>query len=64
VALSAALSNFFLVRMQVWERWLAVGGAVLLIVPGLQPTLIGLAAVSPIVLRHLLAWRRLQPAPA
>jgi hypothetical protein len=30
----------------------------------LQPTLIGLAAVSPIVLRHLLAWRRPQPAPA
>jgi TRAP transporter 4TM/12TM fusion protein len=64
VALSAALSNFFLVRMQVWERWLAVFGAVLLIVPGLQPTLIGLAAVAPIVLRHLLAWRRVQPAPA
>ncbi len=64
VALSAALSNFFLVRMQLWERWLAVFGAVLLIVPGLQPTLIGLAAVSPIVLRHLLAWRRVQPLAA
>ena len=57
-ALSAALSNFFLVRMQVWERWLAVLGAVLLIAPGLKPTLFGVAMISPIVIRHLLAWRR------
>jgi TRAP-type uncharacterized transport system fused permease subunit len=58
VALSAALSNFFLVRMQLWERWLAVLGAVLLIAPGLKPTLIGLALVAPVVVRHLIAWRR------
>jgi TRAP-type uncharacterized transport system fused permease subunit len=57
VALSAALSNFFLVKMQAWERWLAVLGAVLLIAPGLKSLLVGLALVSPIVIRHLVAWR-------
>jgi TRAP-type uncharacterized transport system fused permease subunit len=61
VALSAALSNFFLVRMQLWERWLAVFAAILLIAPGLQPTLIGLALTSPIVIRHLIAWRKTAP---
>jgi TRAP transporter 4TM/12TM fusion protein len=57
VVLSAALSNFFLVKMQAWERWLAVLGAVLLIAPGLKSLLVGLALVSPIVIRHLVAWR-------
>jgi TRAP transporter 4TM/12TM fusion protein len=61
VALSAALSNFFLVRMQLWERWLAVLGAILLIAPGLYPTLYGLALVTPIVVRHLIAWRKAPP---
>ena len=43
--------------MQAWERWLAVLGAVLLIAPGLKSLLVGLALVSPIVIRHLVAWR-------
>jgi len=64
VALSAALSNFLLVKMQSWERWLAVFGAVLLIAPGLKPTLIGLALVAPVVVRHLIAQRREVPSPA
>ena len=61
--LAAAFSNFFLVRMRTWERWLAAGAAVLMITPGLTSTLIGFAAVLPIVARHLLALR-VSPAAA
>jgi TRAP-type uncharacterized transport system fused permease subunit len=64
VALSAALSNYFLVRMQLWERWLAVLGALLLIAPGLKPTLYGLALVAPIVIRHVMAMRKPPPLAA
>ena len=44
--------------------FLAVFGAVLLIAPGLKPTLIGLALVAPVVVRHLIAQRREVPSPA
>jgi TRAP-type uncharacterized transport system fused permease subunit len=64
VALSAALSKFFLVEMRLWERWLAVFAAVLLIAPGLASTLIGIALVAPIVLRHVLALRSATAAAA
>jgi TRAP transporter 4TM/12TM fusion protein len=64
VALSAALSRFFLVEMRPWERWLAVLAAVLMIAPELTSTLIGIALIAPIVLRHMLALRSAAPAPA
>ncbi len=64
VALGAALSRFFLVGMRLWERWLAVFAAVLLIAPGLVSTLVGAALVAPIVLRHLVALRAAAPATA
>ncbi len=56
--LSAALSKFLLVEMQLWERLLAVVAAVLMIVPGLTSTLIGCATALPVVIRHVLALRR------
>jgi TRAP-type uncharacterized transport system fused permease subunit len=56
-ALAAALSDFFLVKMRPWERVVAILAAVGLIAPGLTPTLIGLAMVVPIVIRHVLALR-------
>jgi TRAP transporter 4TM/12TM fusion protein len=64
VALSAALSKFFLVEMRAWERVLATVAAVFLIAPGLNPTLIGIAMVLPIVLRHILGLRAPPAAPA
>ncbi len=64
VALSAALSRFFLVEMRAWERWLAVVAALLLIAPGLTPTLIGAALTLPIVIRHVLALRAVPAAAA
>jgi len=57
VALSAALSRYFLREMQAWERALAVGAALLLIAPGLRSTLVGLAVLAPVALRQILAWR-------
>ena len=57
VALSAALSRFFLVEMRAWERWLATLAAVLLIAPGVTPTLAGTLLLVPIVIRHVLALR-------
>jgi TRAP-type uncharacterized transport system fused permease subunit len=64
VALAAALSKFFLVPMPAWERLLAVFAAVLLIAPGLQPTLIGLALVASIIIRHGMAVMRRPPGTA
>jgi TRAP-type uncharacterized transport system fused permease subunit len=57
VALSAALSRYFLREMHAWERALAVVAALLLIAPGLRPTLLGLAVLAPVALRQVLLWR-------
>jgi TRAP-type uncharacterized transport system fused permease subunit len=64
--LAAALSKFFLVEMQRWERWLCAGAALLLIAPGLIVTLIGAALVVPVLLRQVAAWKlgRAALAPA
>jgi len=58
VMLAAALSRFFLVEMSRAEQALCGLAALLLIAPGLVPTLAGAACAVPIVLRHLLARRR------
>jgi TRAP transporter 4TM/12TM fusion protein len=57
VALSAALSRYFLREMRAWERALAVAAALLLIAPGLRPTLVGLLLLAPVVLRQFFAWQ-------
>ncbi len=55
--LAAAFSNFLLVRMQVWERLVCGLAAVLMVAPELTSTLIGVAMVVPVLIRHLLALR-------
>jgi TRAP transporter 4TM/12TM fusion protein len=60
--LAAALSKFFLVEMTRAEQALCLVAALLLIAPGLVPTLLGAALAVPVVLRHVAALRRLQPA--
>lgn len=55
--LAAALSKYFLVEMKRWEQYLCFGAAILLIAPGLTPTLIGAALAIPMLLRHVRAWR-------
>jgi TRAP transporter 4TM/12TM fusion protein len=62
--LAAALSKFFLVEMSRGEQLLCVLAALLMIAPGLAPTLVGAALAAPVLLRQLAAWRRLQHAPA
>ena len=55
--LAAALSRFFLVEMTRVEQTLCVIGALLMIAPGLTPTLVGLALALPMLWRHLAAAR-------
>jgi TRAP transporter 4TM/12TM fusion protein len=56
--LAAALSDFFLVRMRVWERCLAGAAGLLMVAPGWGPAWVGLLLVAPMVIRHLMAHRR------
>ncbi len=62
--LAAALSDYLLVRMRTWERWICGGAAFLMVVPGLVSTLVGLALVVPVLLRHVASMRRPAAAPA
>jgi TRAP transporter 4TM/12TM fusion protein len=57
-ALAAALSKFFLTEMEGWERALCIVAALLLIAPGLIPTLIGAGLLVPVLLRQFAAHRR------
>ena len=58
VALAAALSKFFLVEMKRWEQGVCIVAALLLIAPGLTPTLMGTALLIPVVLFQLAASKR------
>ena len=55
--LAAAFSNYLLVRMQLWERLVCGLAAVLMVAPELTSTLIGVAMVVPVLIRHLAALR-------
>ena len=57
--LAAALSKFFLVEMKPWERVVCVIAALLLIAPGLTPTLLGAALSVPVLLRQVAGWKLL-----
>jgi TRAP transporter 4TM/12TM fusion protein len=56
--LAAALSKFLLVEMLRSEQWVCGVAALLMIAPGLLPTLAGIVIASPVVLRHVVAMRR------
>jgi TRAP transporter 4TM/12TM fusion protein len=58
--LAAALSKFFLVEMTRAEQALCIVAALLMIAPGLLPTLVGVALACPMLLRQWMAHRRLQ----
>jgi UPF0716 family protein affecting phage T7 exclusion len=40
------------------EQWVCGIASLLMIAPGLVPTLVGVAIASPVVLRHVVAMRR------
>ncbi len=60
--LAAALSKFMLVEMKRGEQALCLAAALLMIAPGLVPTLIGAALALPVLLHQLAAHRRLRGA--
>lgn len=63
--LGAALSRYFLVEMTRWEQWLCIVAAILMVIPGLTSTLIGLALTLPMVVRQLAARRTgIGPTPS
>ena len=63
--LAGALSKYFLVEMTRAEQALCLLAALLMIAPGLLPTLLGLVLATPMLLRHLVARRAALPtAPA
>ena len=55
--LAAALSKFFLVEMTRAEQALCVVAALLMIAPGLIPTLLGMLLAIPMLLRQVVAQR-------
>jgi TRAP-type uncharacterized transport system fused permease subunit len=62
--LAAAFSDYFLVKMRMWERWVCGIAALLMVAPGITSTLIGLAMVAPVMLRQLASVRGRAPAAA
>jgi TRAP-type uncharacterized transport system fused permease subunit len=56
--LAAALSKFLLVEMTRAEQALCVVAALLMIAPGLVPTLLGVVLALPMVVRQVVAHRR------
>ena len=55
--LAAAMSRFMLVEMRLWERLVAVLGALIMIAPGLTALWIGLAVVTPVLLVQWWGYR-------
>ena len=55
--LAAALSKYLLVEMKAWEQYLCAFSAILMIAPGLLPTLLGIALMLPVFLRQMAALK-------
>ena len=62
--LAAALSKFMLVEMKRPEQALCLAAALLMIVPGLVPTLLGAVLAAPVLWRQLAARKRELATPA
>ena len=62
--LGAAFSRWFLVEMTALEQALCMVAALLMVAPGIVSTLTGLLIVSPMLWRHVTAWRTGRPKPA
>ena len=60
--LGAALSGYMLVRTVSWERPLLILAAILLVVPELTSSLVGVALALPVLFRQFTAYRSGAPA--
>lgn len=56
--LGAALSGFLLVRTAAWERTLLILAAILLVVPELISSLVGVALMLPVIGRQFASYRK------
>lgn len=61
--LAATLSRYFLLPMTRVEQVLCLAAALLMIAPGLLPTLLGLLLALPMLLRQGMAWRAARAGP-
>ena len=43
--------------MRLWERWVCAAAAFLMVAPELFSTLVGIAMVVPVLLRHLASMK-------
>ncbi len=57
MCLGAALSRFMLVQTRAWENVLLIVAAFLMIAPEIYSTLLGVALVIPVLVRHLTSLR-------
>lgn len=60
MSLGAALTGYLLAPMPYWERALLAAAAILLIAPGIDSGLVGLALASPVLLLQVLAHRHVR----
>ena len=59
--LAAALSRYLLVEMKGWERTLAFAAALVMIAPGINMLLLGLAVAAPTLVSQWLRFRKTTP---
>jgi len=60
--LAAALSRYLLVEMKAWERALAIAAALIMIAPGINMLLLGLAVAAPVVIAQIVRSRGMRAA--
>lgn len=58
VMMGAALTGYFVAPMTRWQQWMLGGAAMLVVAPGVQSGLIGLAIAFPVALLQYSAWQR------
>ncbi len=61
-SLGAALSGFMLVRTKIWENVLLIVSAILLVVPEIYSSLLGVVLLAPVLLRQFTGARELKMA--
>jgi TRAP-type uncharacterized transport system fused permease subunit len=62
--LAAALSRYFLIETNRWERWVLVAASLIMIAPGLNALLIGWVVALPAIASQVIRQRRLALSPA
>lgn len=64
VLMASALTGYLFHPMAKWHQWLLGAGSLLIIAPGINSGLIGLAMASPVLFIQYTNWRRRYTSPA